>query len=152
MNGWGVAPGGDLMANAHATGTTGTGNPIADVTTFWRISGVAVAAVAVLGILLNLLDEEALLGSFLTFDWTHNIVHVVLAAIALVMGFGTVAMNMSKMVAKVFGAVYLLLGVAGFISAGLFGLGDAIGLELEIGENLVHLVIGAWGLYAGMSG
>lgn len=147
-----MASGGDLMANAHATATTGTGNPIADVTTFWRISGVAVAAVAVLGIVLNAVDNGNLLGSFLTFDWTHNIVHVVLAAIALVMGFATVAMNTSKMVAKVFGAVYLLLGVAGFISAGLFGLGDAIGLELEIGENLVHLVIGAWGLYAGMSG
>ncbi len=140
------------MATQTMTTTekTGSMNPIMNVRVFWQVTGIAVAAVALLGIILNVVGQGDLLGSFLTFDWTHNIVHVALAGIALWLGYGNVAMNLSKTLAIVFGVVYLALGVVGFIDGEIFGIGEAIGLELELGENLVHLLIGAWGLVAGL--
>lgn len=138
-------------------------NPITNAKTYAQITGIALAAVAVLGIVLSLMGTDGMYGlfcsepsattckgeaaetSFLGFDWTHNIVHVVLAAIALYVGFAAPA-NYVGTYAKVFGIVYLALGVAGFFVADL-GI-----LHLELGENLVHLVIGLWGVVAGFMG
>jgi hypothetical protein len=121
-------------------------NPIWNTRMYAKITGYAVAAVALLGIILNSMGSPNLLGeNFLAFDWTHNIVHVVLAAIALYVGFAATD-AMCTMYAKAFGVVYTLLGVTGFFVADL-GI-----LHLELGENLVHLVIGGWGVVAGFFG
>lgn len=125
--------------------------PAPGLRVYWKISGVALAAVAALGILLNAVGLGDLLGGFLTFDWTHNVVHVLLAAIALTLGFGSASAAVQKSVAKVFGVVYLALAIVGFLSGSIFGLGTLLGLNLEIGENLVHLALGAWGAYVGFS-
>lgn len=121
------------------------------VRVYWKISGVALGATAALGILLNATGLGDLLGAFLTFDWTHNVVHVLLAAIGLTLGFGSAPSAVAKNAAKVFGVVYLLLALMGFVTANLFGVGDLLGLHLEVGENLVHLVLGGWGAYVGFS-
>lgn len=127
-------------------------NPILDGRMYARVTGIALAAVALLGILLNATGQENLLGeNFLAFDWTHNIVHVVLAAVALYVGF-MAPMNLITLYCKVFGIVYAGLGVVGFIPAVVDGLETALALHLEIGENLIHLVIGAWGIAAGFFG
>jgi NO-binding membrane sensor protein with MHYT domain len=97
---------------------------------------------------LNAITKPDLLGAdFLAFDWTHNIVHVVLAAVALYVGFMAPA-NLCNLYAKTFGIVYLGLGVAGFFWNGI----SATVLHLELGENLVHIVIGAWGVTCGFFG
>ncbi|MBI2077198.1 MAG: DUF4383 domain-containing protein [Euryarchaeota archaeon] len=133
--------------------------PILNPKNYAKITGIAIAAVALLGIVLSLMGtsgnyglfcdgavtcttETGAQGSFLGFDWTHNIVHVVLAAVALYVGFMATG-NLVPLYAKVFGIVYAALGVFGFIVADL-GI-----LHLELGENLVHLVIGVWGVCAG---
>lgn len=142
------------MATTTATRTTVTQNPnpIMNVQIYWRVSGIALAATAALGIVLNLIGQGALLGEgFLAFDWVHNILHVALAALALGMGFGNPDRDVSRTVAVIVGGVYLLLGVVGFLSGTLFGLGSLLGLHIELGENLVHLLIGSWGLVAGLS-
>lgn len=150
-------------------------NPIGNAKTYAKITGIALAAVALLGIVLTLVgggnyglincgdnpttttnekgnltctNEAAASESFLAFDWTHNILHVVLAAVALYVGFGNVSAAMTTMYAKVFGIVYAGLGVAGFFWTGF----STSVLHLEMGENLVHLVIGLWGVYAGFFG
>lgn len=138
---------------APSTSPSGHPNPIANVRTYWRLSGLALAGVAILGIVLNAVYNSPWLldPAFLSFDWAHNVVHVVLAAIALTLGFATISVAIQANFAKVIGIVYLALGVVGFVSGDLFGLEEAIGLHLELGENLFHIVIGAWGAYAGFA-
>jgi hypothetical protein len=135
------------MSEYATTQTTGMKN-ILSPTMFWRLSAFALAAVAVLGIILNAVDQADLLGAdFLAFDWTHNILHVVLAGAAFLFGYGNLAPNVTKTFALIFGVVYLGLGVTGFV----IGNGGEIGpIALELGENLVHILIGAWGLAAGL--
>lgn len=122
-------------------------NPVKDVQTYWKISGLGLAAIAVLGILVNLLfgNQQGVPG-FLVFDWTHNIVHVALAALALGIGFGGASPAVARPLALVVGTVYLALGLLGLFAGGILSF---MSLHLELGENLVHLLIGAWGVIAG---
>jgi hypothetical protein len=130
----------------YATKTTTT-NPILNPTMYWRVSAFALAAVAVLGTVMNLATSNGeLVGGFLEFDWTHNVVHYVLAAAAFIFGFANLTPTVVRTFAIVFGFVYAGLGILGFV----IGNGEAIGpLGLELGENLIHLLLGAWGLLVG---
>jgi hypothetical protein len=128
----------------YATSTT-TRSPVMDPTVYWRVSAFALTAVALLGIVLTAMDQAALLGAnFLAFDWTHNILHVVLAGAAFLFGFANLPANLVRTFAIVFGFVYAGLGVLGFFVSDLGGI-----MHLELGENLVHILLGAWGLVAG---
>lgn len=129
----------------YATPTT-TRNPVTDPIVYWRTSAFALTAVALLGIVLTALGQEDLLGTgFLTFDWGHNILHVVLAAAAFLFGFASLPATLVRTFAIVFGLVYGALGVLGFFVSDLGGF-----IHLELGENLVHILLGAWGLVAGL--
>lgn len=136
-------------------------NPILNPKLHAQVVGIALAVLAVLGIILSLVGDggqfgffcqdgvtcqgEAVEKSFLGFDWGHNLVHVLLAAIALTVGFTTYS-SMARTYAQVFGIVYLALGVLGLF------VGDLFVLHLELGENLLHMLIGAWGIAAGFFG
>lgn len=137
-------------------------NPLMNATLYARITGIALLAIAILGMVFSAMGDgsgryglfcenattcegAASNNSFLAFDWTHNIVHVVLAGIALYVGFAATG-NIATLYAKVFGIVYAGLGVTGFFATDL-GI-----LHLELGENLVHLLVGAWGIVAGFFG
>lgn len=128
----------------YATSTT-TRNPVMDPTVYWRVSAFALTAVALLGIVLNAMDQGTLLGAdFLAFDWGHNILHVVLAGAAFLFGFGNLPARLVRTFAIVFGVVYAGLGVLGFFVT------EVGPIHLELGENLVHLLLGGWGLLAGL--
>lgn len=121
-------------------------NPIVNPVIYWRVSAIALGAVALLGIVLNSIGAGTLLGvNFLAFDWGHNVLHVVLAIAAAIFGWGNLGAGITKTFAIVFGFVYATLGILGFFVA------DLGVLSLEIGENLVHLVLGAWALTAGFA-
>lgn len=137
-------------------------NPIMNATLYARITGIALLVIAIAGMVFSSIGDKGEYGlfcdggkmtcegaaasnSFLAFDWTHNIVHVVLAGVALYVGFAATG-NITTLYAKVFGVVYAGLGVTGFFAA------DLAILHLELGENLVHLLIGAWGIVAGFMG
>jgi hypothetical protein len=133
-------------------------NIIANVNIYWRVSAIALAVVALLGIVVNAIGgnnayvpDVEFMESFLVFDWTHNVVHVALAAVAGVFGFGNFSSELSANVAKVVGIVYIALGFLGFVPPVTDFLSSALGLSLEVGENLIHLVLGAWGTYAGFT-
>lgn len=122
---------------------------------YFRLTSIVLALVGVLGIILAAMGQEDALAfgmtpGFLTLTWTHSIVHLVLAAVAGLLGFGSVAPNAVKMLAIVIGAVYLLLGIVGFMLAN--PLGDTLTLELGLGGNLVHVLLGGLGVIAGFRG
>ncbi|HWG89450.1 MAG TPA: hypothetical protein VNZ52_01245 [Candidatus Thermoplasmatota archaeon] len=135
-----------------ATATTGNTTTADQAVLYWKISGIAVGAVAALGIVMNLVKADGvLLTNFLAFDWTHNVLHVILAAAAVTFGFTkAVEAKVVKTAALAFGAVYLLLGVLGFINGVTTFLATALNLHLEMGENLIHLAIGGYGVFAGL--
>lgn len=124
---------------------------------YWRITAIALTAVALLGLIVNAIGgnnaytpDIELMESILVFDWAHDIVHVALAGIAIAFGFTALRTeDFSKPVAGTIGVVYLLLGVAGFIPGFVDLLDDLIMLHLEAGENILHLLLGAWGAYVG---
>jgi FtsH-binding integral membrane protein len=124
-------------------------NPLMNPRTYAIVTGFALAATALLGIVMSIATGGDFVKGFLEFDWTHNVLHVVLAAAALAAGF-LASGDYAKMYAKVFGIVYVGLAVVGFV-AGPDVLGF-LGVHLEIGENLVHLLIGAWGILTGFFG
>lgn len=134
-------------ATTLTTTRTAERSPLMDPVVYWRVSAFALAAVALLGILLSATGNGALLGDgFLAFDWPHNVLHVVLAGAAFLFGFANLPGTLVKTAAMVFGFVYAGLGVLGFFLA------DVGPIHLELGENLVHILLGAWGLAAGIGG
>ncbi|MES2154636.1 MAG: DUF4383 domain-containing protein [bacterium] len=115
-----------------------------------KITGFALLATALLGIVMEFVGNPHgnFMPNFLTFDWTHDILHVVLGAIALAAGF-LAGGAYAKIYARLFGIVYTGLAIAGFVNGYVI---NALGVQLELGENLVHTAIGVWGLAAGFMG
>lgn len=109
---------------------------------------MVLAVVAALGIVLNVAGAGAFIAGILEFDMAHNVVHVLLAAVALGVGYGVKRMDAQRTIAKVVGVVYLALGAVGFVAPNVLGF---VGLHLELAENLIHIALGAWGAYAGFT-
>lgn len=108
-------------------------------TTLAWVFGVVLTLVGVLGFVPGITTDNLLLGIFHV-DMLHNIVHVVtgLAALAAAMGYFS-----PKLYFQVFGVVYGLVTVLGFVTGG------AILFETNMADNLLHVVIAAVALYAG---
>lgn len=101
--------------------------------------GVVLTLVGVLGFVPGITTDNMLLGIFHV-DMLHSIVHIVtgLAALAAAMGYFS-----SKLYFQVFGVVYGLVTVLGFVTGG------AILFETNMADNILHLAIAAVALYAG---
>jgi hypothetical protein len=127
---------------AHASGSAG-------LQLYWCVSGAAFAAVTGLGFLLVAAGRADMLAPFLAFDTGHNVLHAALAAGSIALGFGTFAPGVLRLAARATGVGYILLGLVGLVSGELFGAGDLIGFHLELGENLLHLALGAWSAFVG---
>lgn len=92
-----------------------------------------------------------LLGMHLTAQ--HNIIHLISGVLALYFGFFGLESS-TRMFALTFGAVYLLLGIAGFIIPGTVAL-LVMGHEMTTAaamtpDNAVHLLLGALFLIGGL--
>lgn len=140
-----------MSEHARPTNTT---NPVLDPVVYWRVTSFAVTAVALLGIVLTAIGRPDLLATnghahLLTFTWTHNIVHVVLALGAFIFGYANLPGRVVKVVAILFGVVYLGLGVLGFFVADPLGTGN-MALHLTETVNSIHILLGGWGLVAGL--
>src|SRR3712207_5949110 len=77
------------------------------------------------------------------------VVHFVTGALATYAGFsgggyGGGYGRLAVLYAQVFGIVYVLLAVIGFIQQDL-----PLGIHFDLGCNLAHLILGLWGIYAG---
>ena len=115
------------------------------VKTFNKVVGVILLVVGLWG-----LAEPNLLGMHLT--PMHNIIHLLTAAMALYMGFAA-SVSAARTFSIAFGAVYLLLGVLGFLAPGLVT--SVIGHPaVSAGEltpdNVVHVLLGGAFLAVGL--
>ena len=138
----------DTMASASATPPLRATDP-AGIHLYWRVAGVTLAALAGVGILLVAIGRGGMLEGVMAFDTAHNLLHVLLAIVSLALGFGDVQTSLAKGAAKGAGILYLALALLGFASADLLGLGGLLGLRFDWGENVLHLLLGAWGAYVG---
>jgi hypothetical protein len=101
------------------------------------------------GIILLVLGVVGLLvgNSFagLNTELIEDVIHIVAGALLLYAGLrGTDAQAASW--SRIFGVVFLLVGVVGFFSKNMFGLLPAVGLSTL--DNIVHLAYGVVGLWA----
>ncbi len=105
--------------------------------TIVTVLGVVFIAIGLLGFV-----NDPLLGIF-EVDTLHNIVHLlsgVLALVAVSMG-----MDAIRTYSKIFGVVYALVAVLGFLSGGmLLGI-----MEINMADNFLHVVLAAVFLYLG---
>lgn len=116
-------------------------------TTYARVTGAVLLLTGLVGIVSLATGYIGFLAlDFLAWDTTHNVLHVLLGAIALYVGFAPKAVVDPLTYGKAFGIVYTLLAVLGFIAPASLGF---LGLGLETGENLIHLLVGVLGLVAG---
>ncbi|MBZ5597601.1 MAG: DUF4383 domain-containing protein [Acidobacteriia bacterium] len=101
----------------------------------------------VIGVVLLLGGVAGFFTSAVPLPMHHNAIHVLSGLVALwagMSGGGKLAVPF----AKIFGAVYTLLAIAGFL--GIHDLGPImLGLTTQV--NIVHLVIGVAGLAAGFA-
>lgn len=109
------------------------------VQTLAWVFGVVLTLVGVLGFVPGVTADGMLLGIFAV-DGLHSIVHIVSGLAALAAAWG---MYSARMYFQVFGVVYGIVAVLGFV------MGGAILFETNMADNLLHLVIAAVALYAG---
>lgn len=100
--------------------------------------GIVFVVVGLLGFV-----NDPVLGIF-EVDATHNTLHIVSGILALMaVGLGFKAM---RFYARVFGGIYGLIGMAGFV----FPETKVLGLfEANLADDLLHLALGAVFLYVG---
>lgn len=113
-----------------------------NVKTLANVFGVVLLLIGVLGFVPGLVMDGKLLGIF-EVNALHNVVHLLSGAVALIAGMTSI--DYSKLYFKVFGVVYALVTVLGFLTGnGLLGL-----LPVNMADNVLHLVIAASSLYLG---
>ena len=110
-----------------------------------QVTGVVLLLFGIVG----LFAGGRLFGIF-NIEIAEDIIHLLAAAVALYAGFGErVSIGPARAYARIFGAIYLLLGILGFIVPDLFGLLGDRGYTAY--DNILHLVLGAIGLFVGFA-
>jgi Domain of unknown function (DUF4383) len=116
--------------------------------TYCKILGVAMLLAGVLGFVM-----PRLLGFHLT--PVHNVIHLVTGALAAYLGFGGSSYGAAQTFCRVFGVVYGLVALLGFVAPGVLStiLGHP-GLTAGdlMADNLFHVVVTVSALAAGFSG
>jgi hypothetical protein len=114
--------------------------------TIAKILGVVFILVGLAGFAM-----PGLLGTHLTM--THNLVHLISGAIALYFGFAG-SLSGARLFCIIFGIVYALLGVCGFVLGrgnpdNMFDGLAALGLHLGTMDHIVHILLGVLFLIGG---
>ena len=104
------------------------------------IFGIVFIAVGLLGFIPNPIigdSENAIFHA----DTLHNMVHIVSGLLFLFFAFASPASIPAFM--KIFGIVYLLLGIIGVVNFAMDGMGKILGfLHVNGADNLLHIVLG----------
>ena len=111
-----------------------------NVKTYCQTMGVVLLLLFVLGIL-----GIGIPGFLSVNEPTEIVLHLVTGGLAAWAGFTAGGYSsFAKPYAQWFGAIYLVLGLLGFFVHDL-----PLGIHLDLGCNLAHLLLGAWGVYLG---
>ena len=108
-----------------------------------QIVGIVLLLLGVVGLVLG--DPDPLFGA-LNIDLVEDIVHLVIGAVFVYLGFANVDNATVKMVVGVVGVVLLIVGIVGFISPNGFGL---LTHNWTIVDNIIHLLLGVLGIAVG---
>lgn len=120
---------------------------------FLMSGGVVLLLLGLIGfVFLNGSATQSALGSFFWLDNSENVAHLALGIVALaavyVPGLNSALAPYYRWIVILVGLIALFFGVYGFLVAGnaqpnTFGLSN-----LELGDNLLHLVVAAWAFLA----
>lgn len=103
--------------------------------------GWVILVVGILGFIPGVVTSSGLLLGIFQVDPLHNLVHIVTGLIAL---FCMGSFNASKMFFKIFGVIYAIITILGFIGGGM-----VLGMMMNMADNLLHIVIALFALYYG---
>lgn len=114
---------------------------------FLTIGGVVLVVVGILGYvgILGPTADRSIFGAMWWFDNPENIAHTILGIVAIAAAYVLPA-NLQKWLTIAVGALAVLIGLYS-----LLGETVVLGANLENpADSILHLVIGAWALYAGL--
>ena len=104
------------------------------------IIGLLFIAVGLLGYVDNPIVGSSEKAIFHT-DNVHNIVHIVSGALFLLVALA--APGSASTFLKIFGVVYLIIGIIGFVQYGTDGMGKVLGfLHVNGADNFLHVGLG----------
>jgi hypothetical protein len=112
------------------------------MSTVRQYAGIVGVVILLLGVI-GLIAGEGYLAGFLNIDIAEDIVHLATGGLMAFVGFGQKDNALARMVVGVLGAVYLLVGIVGFISPKLFNI---LQHDYTTADNIVHLLLGILGL------
>ena len=111
-----------------------------NVKTYCQVAGVLLLVLGVAGVL-----GIGIPGFLSVNEPTEIALHFITGGLAAWAGFTAGGYSsFAKSYAQWFGLIYLLLGIVGFFAPDL-----PLGIHLDLGCNLAHVVLGVWGAYAG---
>ena len=121
---------------------------------FLMSGGVVLLLLGLIGfVFLNGSATQSALGSFFWLDNSENIAHLALGIVALaavyVPGLNSALAPYYRWIVILVGLIALFFGVYGFLVAGDASGKNTFGLaNLELGDNLLHLIVAAWAFAA----
>lgn len=117
---------------------------------FLSVGGVVLLLVGILGFIgvIGPTPEQSIFGDFWWFDNPENIAHTVLGVVALLAVFLVKDAGVHRFLVLAVGALALVVGLYN-----LMGEVIVLGANLESpADTVLHLVVGVWGLWAGLKG
>jgi hypothetical protein len=110
--------------------------------TFALVLGVVTLLIGILGYVMN--PSGGLLLGIFAVDPPHNLIHLVTGIAGLAAAF----MGWARLFCQVFGVIYLLVGVLGFVATDSAGMLLGV-MHNNMADNLLHLVIGGAAAFVG---
>lgn len=120
---------------------------------FLLVGGIILVALGVLGMfLLGPTPGQSMVGEFFWLDDVENYAHLILGVVALGAYYLLKDEMLTKWLVILVGVVALLATILGFMNSG--GPVPNLGVtNLEaVSDNILHLVVTVWALYAGFVG
>lgn len=116
--------------------------PTMSIANIAKVFGAVFVLIGVLGYVPGITSNGMLLGIF-EVDMVHNIIHILTGLLALAAAFSSE--KYAKLFFQVFGVVYALVAVLGFIQGDM-----VLGLfHVNAADNYLHVVVAVVALYAG---
>jgi hypothetical protein len=121
---------------------------------FLMVGGVVLLLLGLVGfVFLNGSATQSALGSFFWLDNSENYAHLALGIVALaavyVPGLNTALAPYYRWIVILVGLIALFFGLYGFIANDPTPNANTFGItNLELGDNLLHLIVAAWAFAA----